>query len=657
MYETQDHSGHRPPFSVNGPQRFGKPVEMGRLFRAVLRAKWWLIGIMVIGGAAGVAVAQFLISKEYMAKAILVWEPKGLGEPSQLQTLVDQVKIDTNTREVRRRLGLKMKLSSLASKIDVLASEESHNVTITARSDTAEGAAALANTMVEVYLANQAEQAKTRAQDRVNRLTQDLRVAQQTRDDARRRYDDFRRERGIVDIETETQRAIEEAAELSAQATLLLERRSSRASNTAGGVRVDGALAERIRAKRAELAEAQTTYTDEHPRVQQLKFQLRTLEEQARAAAEAAEANPPTPNNPRPRPDAAAAASTSVSSQIQERLARLSQAEGDASKLLAEVRVAEAHVTELDAEVARAQDEARQARAEFRLISEADPPDDAKSYKRPVAIAFPIVFLFFAILVILARELWGFYVYTANEVAFWGRGPVVGSSTWPAGPHTLKSLTQELGDLIPKAIGMTLVIPTSREDELLAEAVAGRLQLFANAMAAPDPEAALDEAETRIFVDVRQDAQRAGEPIDAVIVDPSTGAPITPPAPGSGGGTGRHHALALAHGNGGLPMAYNQGSPPALSQNPGGNGGQNLLRFTAWKGALEGPHLRGAARQVDRVLVVVASGKVSVAELGEIRTQLGRDDGVAFLVVGLPPDLAKLPDRSGPVEAFWLSRR
>ncbi|GAB4217245.1 MAG: hypothetical protein OHK0013_44560 [Sandaracinaceae bacterium] len=78
---------------------------------------------------------------------------------------------------------------------------------------------------------------------------------------------------------------------------------------------------------------------------------------------------------------------------------------------------------------------------------------------------------------------------------------------------------------------------------------------------------------------------------------------------------------------------------------------------TAWENSLASPGLRRQARLADRVLVVVPSGAITVPELRELRLRLGRDGGVGFVVVGLTPDLAMLPDRCGPVEAFWAATR
>jgi hypothetical protein len=78
-----------------------------------------------------------------------------------------------------------------------------------------------------------------------------------------------------------------------------------------------------------------------------------------------------------------------------------------------------------------------------------------------------------------------------------------------------------------------------------------------------------------------------------------------------------------------------------------------LPAFYARNGDLEGPSVRRAARMADRVLVLVQSGTESVPHLANVGSRLGRENGVAMVVVGLSDELLNLPDRAGDVQAFW----
>jgi hypothetical protein len=76
----------------------------------------------------------------------------------------------------------------------------------------------------------------------------------------------------------------------------------------------------------------------------------------------------------------------------------------------------------------------------------------------------------------------------------------------------------------------------------------------------------------------------------------------------------------------------------------------------AWNGPLSGPVLRRAARLAHRVMVVVSSG-LSVVELARIKTRLGRDEGVGYVLVNLEDAYLDTEDRVGPVEDFWRGAR
>jgi hypothetical protein len=44
---------------------------------------------------------------------------------------------------------------------------------------------------------------------------------------------------------------------------------------------------------------------------------------------------------------------------------------------------------------------------------------------------------------------------------------------------------------------------------------------------------------------------------------------------------------------------------------------------------------------------------MSVVELARIKTRLGREEGVGYVLVNVGDAYVDLPDRVGPVEAFW----
>ena len=72
-----------------------------------------------------------------------------------------------------------------------------------------------------------------------------------------------------------------------------------------------------------------------------------------------------------------------------------------------------------------------------------------------------------------------------------------------------------------------------------------------------------------------------------------------------------------------------------------------------WNGPLSGPTLRRACRLSDRVIVVVRSGAIRANDLGKVKTRLGRDGGVGYVLVDAARDVLDLEDRVGNVAAFW----
>src|SRR5690606_39934335 len=74
-----------------------------------------------------------------------------------------------------------------------------------------------------------------------------------------------------------------------------------------------------------------------------------------------------------------------------------------------------------------------------------------------------------------------------------------------------------------------------------------------------------------------------------------------------------------------------------------------VMRASSWGGETRGPSLRRASRHADRVLEVVSSGALSAIEIVGVKRRLGRDEGVAFVMVNVPRHYQSGPDRVGPV--------
>lgn len=629
----------------------GKPVDPLRLRRALWRARLWIFVALVAGAAVAVPVARRLAPLEYLARASFLWEaPIGTANPDgdarALRTMIDSVELPPNLAEVRRRLKLPKTLPEIGGSVEVVAEEGSNLVLVTARDGSPTRAARVANTLIEVFLESRRAYEAKRRRENVRVVGEDLQRARRELEVARARYDAFRREHGITDLAIDTQQAIDAAANLRAAAELahadaLAEEARTKAlrseakrlpratvrETVAEAAPVAVAERERLRQARLDLAEAQSRLGPDHPSLQALEARVEVLQaEVARASAAAAEAPRATTVVVTPNAQweqiqgtvADAEAQRQVALQrsrgyedlqaaARQRLRDLSAIEGEASELLAAKRVAEAHVLELADLQSRAVDAARSPGTGLRFVARARPPDgpESRTQQRIIMAAIPLLALLVVLAIVIGRTIGGLRVCAATELAYWGRGPVVGSTTWPREPESLYTLVEELDDMYPVSVGTTLVIGATPGEDEAARHVAEVMAETTVQRTAPDDDLPPGEEE-----------------------------PVAAPE--------SRTALARVRGETGLAVAPSSGDG----------------RITkGWDGEPAGPNLRRAARLADRVLVLVRAGALTPPEVAAIRTRLGREDGIGYVIIDQEPDDAELADRAGPVDEFWKVRR
>ena len=668
-------------------ERPGKPVDAARLLRSLGKRKVWIVGAVFVGILLGLAIPYWMISHEWTSQAVVQWEAEeasggAAGAVRDLRTLVDSVKLPTHLDQVREELGLEMTRDDIGSRLEVSFDRDSNVVSVAATADEPEESARIANAVVDVFLGHQAELARTRSQENVHRLREEVAAAQASVNEAQDEYDAFRREHGISDLSLERQHAIQLAAELQSEVELA---RVTAANADARAQALDsGALTSTRRVSspaldraRAELEEAQVTLSEAHPRVRALQARVDQLEREAVASAPQvgrvrARAAERRANRAENRSDTY----ERVVQQARERLSQLSAVEGEASRLLSAVQVKEATLAELEGVLARAHAEMTTTNSGFRLLAPALPPEEpSSSNRRAMAVFILLGIVAFTVIALLLYELRGLRAHTANEIAFWGRGPVLGATPWPNTDYSLAPLIEELGDYALECGGTTLVLGASRKEMTLASEVAERLHLDTDVLeddddvyVDPDHDVTVTAAEVRESVDrgptvtpapkrTRKDTIAYGrnQVTDVIDVDPggdldaaeplplerpsgrSVGTAIVPASKSNGNGHSGRAAFALAR----RPEDW---SPPKIA---------------AWRGADAGPPMRRAARVADRVIIVIPAGGMSFSQLERLRQTIGREDdeGVGYLVVGVRPELATLPDRAGPVESFWRARR
>ncbi len=636
MYEPDSTSHGLPP--TRGPaeegwdRRPGRPVDPHRLLRILRRARAFVLLALIGGGAAGFAVAHWLMPRQYESIASVVYEgvPDVEGIPSageaELPTMLDSVKLPENLRAVREHIGSDEPLHRLADRVTVTVEHESNVMNVAARAGGPAQAAVLTDTVVEVFLAQREKVERRRLEEHLAGLEADLDQASKALAQARGRYDEFREENGIADLTTEQERAIEAAAALRAQADVaraeaqaedarLRELRQAMRGQTrtvVTEVQTSADAAELARLQ-AELTQASASMSADHPRVASLRQRVAALSQRVTAG----EARPITDRTIASSPGfealqgsvhGSAANRTAarqreealeeLASAARERLRQLTELEGRASTLLASVRVAEAHVAALEVRRRALVDALRSPSSGFRVVSAAMTPEHPVPSQGRWAVAAGIPFTM--LLLVLAwssfRELGGFKVVTPREVGYWGNGPVLGATVWPDDPEGLPELVSELDDHFPEASGSTLVVGATEAEERHALQIADCL---------------MSDWQPTTYVDLPPPA-RAGK---------------------SGGGT----ALAVQEPADGVIELL-------------------LLDVQPYMGPYSGPKLRRAARLADRVIVVVESGRHSAVEITKLRDRLGRlDMRLGFVVVGLPKELSELPDRVGDVDAFWTT--
>lgn len=663
-----------------GAGRPGAPADPRRLWLRVRGGRRWIGGALVLGLVLAQPVARWLAPYEYLATTTVVWAPPpGMGAASaeaerELRTMVDQIELPANLAKVRRRLHLRDPIAVVGSYIEVLDFDQASNViTVAGRADAPRAAARLANTAVDVFLEYRRGLEGARRREAVRALEADLQRARAELAGARRRHDAFRAEHGITDLSLDTQQAIEHAAEMRAQADLARAETAAEEARTkalSGEVRrlaptsVTETVIEqpqevpgqdRLRQARLELAEARTRYTPDHPALEQLEARVRSLEGAAeRPEGPATSSDRVVTTNPQyealmgtlvgsaAQRDVAARRQRQLQKLAQaaeESLRRLSAIEGQASSLLAAQRVAEAHVAEIETLRARAADQARQPSAGLDVLARAAPPESPTSRVGRVitAAAIPLGGTLAVVLLLLGGALRGLRAWTAREVAYWGRGPVVGSSLWPRAQDALGDLLAELEDVTPDAQGATLVVGATQGDTDLARDLAGVLQGFYAWPGAPvSSEAPADDEPsatpgTYKIVDAARKAQKKRRK------------------------GGREHSARVESSSRALSMFRRGDLARETAERAMPDGPRSA--YQAWEGPTSGPVLRRACRLADRVLVVVRSGSLSFSELGKMPVRLGREDGIGYLVVNLRYELTTCPDRAGPVAEFWLAAR
>lgn len=652
--------------------RPGLPVDAHRLVRVLKRGKWWLALAGILGAILGVAIAKLAIEHTYEATASIRYE----GLPGQesheaqrdLPSLVSITHAEPMMIALRERMGLDdASVELMRHLVQVQSDAGSGLVSFTTTAESAARAAEMANALVELFLEHHRDRRRVEVRAQLASLTERIEAAQRELRAARSRYDGFREQNQITDLSAEQEQAITQAAELRSEADLALaevEALEARVTQLQGAIERtprmqavssgSSADATRLRELRARLSEARSSRSDEHPEVQALTRQVDSLERRVQRRGGGSTRMGVSSLHTSLRTSLAEAETEleaarhraeslgALAEQAATRTNRFSAIEGQAATLLAQVNVKQALLEELNAEKTHAADDLRDIQTGFQGVAEAQPPESAVPSKKKyiVAAGIPMFFVTLVLAVLAYRELRGLYVQTPAEAAWWGNGPVIGATTWPRDPRALIDLIADMDDFAPEARGTMLVVASTENERELAGEIAGQLN---HDFCSP---ALLD---VPVLAALPRSTVRHG-------ADPGV---IEVPAPG--------RAELVRESGAGLALAgaYDLDASTFAAELSGYDDdgyedeardvdepGRRLL-CTAWSGPSEGQALRRAARLADRVLVIVTSNAMRATELAQMKTRLGRQRAVGYVLVGLSDDVARLEDRAGPIADFW----
>jgi uncharacterized protein involved in exopolysaccharide biosynthesis len=660
--------------------RAGVPIDPTRIVRIYLRSWRWIVVALAIGAVGGVVYAKTKVQKVFEAETVVGYAGTDYDD-REVTSMIESMTLTENLEEVKKKLGLTGGAEGLRTKIKIAFEPRFSNlVYVRTQASTGKGAKAFADTLANVFVEQQAQRDRGRRDEEARKLQMDLEVAQARLSYAREVFDAFRNRYGVMNLSEETNAALQQAIALRSQAEAaeqslkaaegaaqdLRSRLAKAGPEVAGPTAADPAAElppaaedvpmesqQALDTVRRQLAAAQVRLSPDHPEIKLLEAKVRDLEKRVSGPTNTSGVGLSTRLSQVQRSQADAQgqfrALSSAATEAETRLKQLAQGEGEAAPLMADLGVADNRMRDVKNRLSLALDAARNAVPPFHIVALAtEPTVPTESKAKLVALAGPVITLILALIGVLIRGLRGLKVYTPSEVAYWGNGPVIGATTWPRDPSMLASLFRELDDCTPFASGLTLIVGAHDSETSLARGVAMLWPAERYAANAAAGQAAMT------VVDPNLQDRSDETPEKVVISQAGTGG-----GGSSGGGGGGRSSAAI------VPLQVSRANlmraeVDELTQTRDGRGGERrevINIAQSWTGPLIGPELRRASRLADRVLVVVRSGQRSLFELSGMRTRLGRDRGIGYLLVDLDPAYDNVKDRVGNVNDFWRASR
>ncbi len=489
------------------PRRPGLPVEPRRIL-GILAGHRKVLTRAFLGAAVFALIASFFVPRTYESSAQIFYEGTPLlddeRDEDDLEAFLDTVLSPSRLREVRERLGWGQSLKALEARLSVK-QESDTSMQIVAKAGKAEEAQALAQAVLDVFLARQANFNADRLETLRAETELALESAKERRAKAAEAFESFREKSGKPDLLQDQERLLERVAELrskadeaavevAAQQARIEELKKAQkelprtvVASATVGTPVDAPLAK----ARAELATARATLSEEHPRVQALQQRVNSLQKQRQSQPNERGEQTMVSNPARDAVEQELATTRAALAAAEERESALrvliksvkaeadslAPAEGEAREVVRALAVAEERLADLSERATSLQDAAVGPMTGFRVLSAPPLPEEAKRSKKSLLglAPLPVVVVLIFALVLLVRSLRSLAVEAPREVAWWGNGPVLGTSVWPRNPEALDIFVDELEDHGVHGAGRTLVVPATETERDIACAFAMRL--------------------------------------------------------------------------------------------------------------------------------------------------------------------------------------
>ena len=253
------------------------------------------------------------------------------------------------------------------------------------------------------------------------------------------------------------------------------------------GSPVDSPLAE----ARSELASARASLSEQHPRVQALKQRVASLQAQRKGQKAELSEQTMAVNPARSAIDQQLATARAALAGAKEResallvllktiraeMESLSPDEGEARQLVGAVEAADERFKQLAERAAELRDASLGPTTGFRVLSSPMLPEQSHRSAQYLLmlVMLPILTALIFAVVIIVRRLRTLPVEAPRELAWWGNGPVLGTSVWPRDPGALDNFVDELEDYGIYGAGRTLVVPATEAEREIACSFAMRL--------------------------------------------------------------------------------------------------------------------------------------------------------------------------------------